>query len=274
VSETRVFPWACKSALTKSKISSLDYALNPYVGCEHGCAYCYATFMSRFTGIEGEWGSFVGVKERAPEVLARELERRRPGVVCLGTVCDAYQPVERKTSLSRACLEAFVGVEGFEVGILTKSDLVARDRDVLRRLESPDVGFTITCLDASLARLVEPKAPPPAKRLEAMRELKAAGIPVWGFLGPILPALSDSEEAIAEVLREMDRAGASHVLVDRMNLYPGVWRRFRELVSRSFPERMGALTAVRRAPGEYEAALSERVESAARSVGVEADVCF
>jgi DNA repair photolyase len=274
VSATRVFPWECKSALTRSKIPSLDYALNPYVGCEHGCAYCYATFMSRFTGIEGEWGSFVGVKERAPEVLARELRRREPGVVCLGTVCDAYQPVEARTRLSRACLEAFVGTEGFEVGVLTKSDLVARDRDVLERLESPDVGFTITCLDARLARAVEPRAPAPVRRLEAMKELAAAGIPVWGFLGPILPALSDSEEAIAEVLREMDRAGASRVLVDRMNLYPKVWRRFRDLVAREFPEHLDALAAIRRASGAYEAELAERVESAARSVGVEADVCF
>lgn len=274
MSGTRVFTWECKSALTKSKIPSLDYALNPYVGCEHGCAYCYATFMSRFTGIEGEWGSFVGIKERAPAVLARELKRRRPGVVCLGTVCDAYQPAEKRVRLSRACLEAFVGTEGFEVGVLTKSDLVVRDRDVLSRLENPDVGFTITCLDARLARAVEPKAPPPARRLEAMRELAARGIPVWGFLGPILPALADSEEAIAEVLREMDRAGASHVLVDRMNLYPKVWRRFRDLVSRAFPEHMDALEAIRRAPGEYEADLSERVLTAARSVGVDTDVCF
>lgn len=271
---TRVFPWECKSVLTRSKIPSLDYALNPYVGCEHGCAYCYATFMSRFTGIKGEWGSFVGVKERAPDVLARELTRREPGVVSLGTVCDGYQPVEAKARLSRACLEVFVGREGFEVGVLTKSDLVARDRDVLLRLDSPDVGFTITCLDPGLAGAVEPKAPPPARRLDAMRELAAAEIPVWGFLGPILPALSDSEEAIAEVLREMDRAGASHVLVDRMNLYPKVWKRFRDLVARAFPERLDALTAIRRAPGAYEAELAERVETAARSVGVEVDVCF
>jgi DNA repair photolyase len=230
--------------------------------------------MSRFTGIEDEWGSFVGVKENAPEVLAREVRRREPGVVCLGTVCDAYQPIEEKTRLSRACLEAFVGVEGFAVGVLTKSDLVRRDADVLSRLECPDVGLTLTCLDAGLARIVEPKAPPPARRLEAMRDLAAAGIEVWGFLGPILPALADSEEAIAEVLREMGRAGASHVLVDRMNLYPSVWRRFHDVVSREFPDRLGALESVRRAPGAYEAELSERVLAAARSAGVDTDVCF
>lgn len=271
---TRVFARECKSVLTPSKISSLDYALNPYVGCEHGCVYCYATFMARFARIEGEWGSFVGVKENAPAVLAREVKRRRPGVVCLGTVCDAYQPVERRTRLSRACLEAFVGTEGFEVGILTKSDLVGRDADVLSRLERPDVGFTITCLDEGLARALEPKAPPPRRRLDAMRELAARGVPVWGFLGPVIPELGDSDEAILEVLREMDRAGASHVLVDRMNLYPKVWRRFRGLVSREFPEHLSAVEAVRRASEDYEAELSERVRRAAASVGVEAEICF
>ena len=274
MSRVHVFTRECKSALTRSKIPSLDYALNPYIGCEHGCVYCYATFMARFARVEGEWGGFVGIKENAPAVLEREIPRRRPGVVCLGTVCDAYQPMERKTRLSRACLEAFVGADGFEVGILTKSDLVLRDLDVLSRLESPDVGFTITCLDDGLARAVEPVAPPPRRRLDAMKELAARGIPVWGFLGPVLPALADSEDAIAEVIREMDRAGASHVLVDRMNLYPKVWRRFRALVSRAFPDRLEALSAIRRAPGTYDAELTERVRAAARSVGVEADVCF
>ncbi|MCK4915123.1 MAG: radical SAM protein, partial [Candidatus Eisenbacteria sp.] len=119
-SKPRVFAIECKTLMTKSKIPSLDYAINPYLGCEHGCAYCYATFMARFSDIKDEWGSFVGVKENAPEVLRKEIPRRRPGVVSFGTVCDAYQPVEERYGITRSCLEAFIGADGFEVGVLTK----------------------------------------------------------------------------------------------------------------------------------------------------------
>lgn len=270
----REFTLECRSVLTRSKISSLDYALNPYLGCEHGCVYCYATFMAKFRHISDEWGTFVGVKANAPQVLTAEIARRRPGVVCLGTVCDAYQPAEQRYSIARACLEAFVGAEGFEVGVLTKSDLVVRDADVLARLEHPDVGFTITCLDQGLAAELEPGAPAPARRLDAMRTIADRGIPVWGFFGPVLPTFSDSEEAIAEVLLEMDRAGASHVLVDRLNLYPRVWSRLRRLLARAFPDRVGAITAIRAEPGRYEAELAGRVEDVAGSLGVEVELCF
>ncbi len=274
MTKVNVFPIECKSLMTKSGIGSIDYAVNPYFGCQHGCVYCYATFMARFRKVPGEWGSFVGVKENAPEVVAKEVGRRRPGVVSFGTVCDAYQQVEKRTRISRACLEAFVGAEGFEVGVLTKSDLVVRDADVLEKLPSADVGFSITCLDGGLAKLVEPGAPAPSARLDAMRELTERGIPVWGFFGPILPTLTDSEEAIEEVLREMDRAGASRVLIDRMNLYPKPWSRFRKVLEGAFPERVPAARAIKADPGGYEVELRERVERAVARLGVDAQICF
>jgi DNA repair photolyase len=270
----QIFELECKSLLTKSKIPSLDYAVNPYFGCQHACVYCYATFMTKFRNAPGEWGSFVGIKANAPEVLRRELRRRAPGDVCFGTVCDAYQPVEERYAISRACLEAFVGVPGFDVGILTKSDLVLRDVDVLKRLERSDVGFTVTCLDAGLARLVEPGAPPPSRRLAAMRELASKGIPVWGFFGPILPTFTDSDEAITEVLREMARSGAGRVLVDRLNLYPRVWASMKRLLSREFPDRLAAVQAIKADPGAYEAHLAQRIDELGRSVGIAAETCF
>jgi len=274
VAEARQFEIECKSVLTKSKIPSIDYALNPYLGCVHGCVYCYATFMAKFQKVEGEWGSFVGVKVNAPAVLARELERRPPGVVCLGTVCDAYQPAERKHRISRACLEAFVGREGFEVGVLTKSDLVLRDVDVLTRLESPDVGITVTCLDDRLAAVVEPGAPPPTRRLDAMRALADHGVPVWGFFGPILPTFSDTTDEIARVLGGMKAAGADHVLVDRLNLYPRVWSRFRDLLAREYQDHVDAVASIKRDPERYETELRRRVEDVAATLGIAAELCF
>ena len=270
----RVFPIQCKTLMSKSKIPSLDYAINPYLGCEHACAYCYATFMARFSDIKDEWGSFVGVKENAPEILRREIPRRRPGVVSFGTVCDAYQPVEERYGIARSCLEAFIGADGFDVGVLTKSDLVLRDVDVLSKLPSADVGFSITCLDHRLAAAFEPGAPSPSRRLAAMRELSREGVPVWGFFGPVLPTLTDTEGEIGEVLRAMAEAGATRVLVDAMNLYPKVQSRVRALIAKVFPDRLDAFDTVRRDLKGYLPALSERVETAARAVDIEVDVCF
>ncbi|MBD3368525.1 MAG: radical SAM protein, partial [Candidatus Eisenbacteria bacterium] len=101
----RVFETTAKSVLTRSKIPGLDYAVNPYIGCTHSCSYCYATFMKKFMKITDPWGEFVGVKVNAAEVLAREVRRRHPGRVSLGTVCDPYQEEERRRLLTRSCLE-------------------------------------------------------------------------------------------------------------------------------------------------------------------------
>jgi DNA repair photolyase len=273
-STVREFRIQCKSMMTKSKIPSLDYAINPYFGCEHGCAYCYATFMARFRDIKDPWGSFVGIKENAAEVLRKEVPRRQPGVVSFGTVCDAYQQVEERLGLTRECLEAFVDAPGFEVGVLTKSDLVVRDADVLAQLPDPRVGFSITTLDRKLAAAFEPGAPGPSRRLAAMRKLADAGIPVWGFFGPVLPCFSDTDEEITEMLRAMADAGADHVLVDAMNLYPKVVSSVRALIGRAFPEKLDAFAAVRKDHGRYLAELSDRVSETAHAVDIEVDVCF
>lgn len=272
--DTHVFTLRCKSLLSKSGIPSLDYAVNPYFGCEHACVYCYATFMLRFREAPGPWGTFVGVKENAADVLTREVARRKPGHVMFGSVCDAYQPVEARYGITRACLKAFVGARGFDVGVLTKSDLVVRDLDILRSLESPRVGFTVTTLDDALAAVFEPGAPSPRSRLEAMREIARAGIPVWGFLGPVLPTFSDSEETLRATLGAMRDAGAGHVLVDTLNLYPAVRGRILPLIARRFPDRLAAYQAFRAEPEPYAAELAVRVRDAARVVGIDAEVCF
>ena len=137
----------CKSILTQSGIPSVDYAVNPYVGCQHGCAYCYAVFMKRFTGHKEEWGQFVDARINAPQVLARQLRRAQPGSVTLGTVTDAYQPLERQYRLTRGCLQALASYERFATTVLTKGALVLRDLDVLQQMVDVEVGFTITTLD-------------------------------------------------------------------------------------------------------------------------------
>lgn len=203
----------CKSILTRSGIPSVDYAINPYVGCEHGCVYCYAVFMKGFTGHREVWGEFVDVRVNAPDVLSRQLHRARPGTVTLGTVTDAYQPLECKHRLARRSLQALAPRDDFPTTVLTKSALVLRDLDVLLEMHQVEVALTLTSLDDSTQRTFEPRASTAAQRLGALAQLHDAGIRTWAFFGPALPGLSDSQQAIDMIFAALARVGVAHVLV-------------------------------------------------------------
>ncbi len=247
----------CKSILTKSGIKAVDYAINPYVGCEHGCVYCYATFMKRFTGHEEEWGTFVDVKVNAAEVLATQLRRAKPGNITLATVTDAYQPLEEGYGITRACLEALVGYD-WPVCILTKSALVLRDLQLIKRLKDVEVAFTITTMDDEVRRRFEPGSSPIPERLDALRTLSEAGIPTWAFCGPLLPFLSDGEAEIDALFGELKRAGVGYVLVDSMNLRGASWGRVRKLLAAHYPELVDGYRALSTDRKPYHVALMER----------------
>jgi DNA repair photolyase len=201
-----------KTILSKSQI--YDYALNAYVGCQHGCVYCYAKFMKRFTGHREPWGAFVDVKINAPELLAREVKKKRKGRVWMSGVCDAYQPLERKYLLTGRCLEILVE-QGWPVTIQTKSPLVLRDIAILKRSADAEVGFTITTADEKVRRIFEPGAPPIAKRVEALGILHAEGIQTFVMIAPLLPH--------AEGLVDMLKGKVDDVLIDRYNYHYADW---------------------------------------------------
>ncbi len=227
----------CQSILTRSGIEAVDYALNPYVGCAHGCVYCYAVFMKRFTGHTEEWGSFVDVRINAPDVLAKQLRGARPGTVLLSSVTDPYQPLEQRYGITRACLEALVHHTGFQVSILTKSALVARDLDLFCRLPGIEVGFTITTLDEEVRRRFEPHASTVRARLEALARLSEAGVATYIFAGPLLPSLSDDVEHLNGLFRKAKEAGGRRVLVDSLNLRNAAsWGRVRAVLARHYPD--------------------------------------
>ena len=207
----------CKSILTKSGIEGVDYAINPYVGCAHGCAYCYAVFMKRFTGHSEEWGTFVDVKVNAAQVLSRQLKRAKPGNITFGTVTDAYHHLEAEHGITRECLEVLLDYH-FPVSILTKSDLVLRNLDLIKKLEDSEVAFSVNTLDEEVRRRFEPGASPIAARLQALRSLSKAGIPTWAFCGPVLPSITDGESSLDALFAELKRAGVGYVLVDSLNL--------------------------------------------------------
>jgi DNA repair photolyase len=198
-----------KSVLTRSRIPGVEYCVNPYVGCAHGCRYCYAAFMKRFTGHAEPWGEFLDAKVNAVHLLRRQLRRAKPGRVLLSSVTDPYQPAERSHRLTRGCLEALLEFR-FPVTILTRSPLVLRDLDLFTRFRDVTVGLSIPTEDDSVRRLLEPRSPPVPARMEALRALHDAGVPTYVFDGPMLP--QDPHRYVAAV-----GEAANEVLVDRLN---------------------------------------------------------
>jgi len=189
-----------KTVLQKSRLPESPYCLNPYVGCTHRCSYCYARFMRRFTGHSEPWGSFVDVKVNASEVLTRQLERTHiKGSVLIGSVCDAYQPIEKRYGLTRSCIQQFVAHK-VAFSVLTKSSLILRDLDLLVQAgNTATVGISLSILDESIRRKFEPSASPVHDRLNTLEILHKNGIRTYVFIGPILPLVTEPQKILAAV---------------------------------------------------------------------------
>src|SRR6185436_4215658 len=189
-----------------------DASINPYRGCEHGCIYCYARPTHEYLGFSAglDFESRIMVKERAPELLRRELSspKWKPQVIALSGVTDCYQPIERKLKLTRGCLEVLAEFRN-PVGIVTKNHLVTRDLDLLQELarhNAAAVCISLTSLDTELRRVMEPRTSPPAARLAAIRALSQAGIPVGALIAPVIPGLTDHE--VPALVEAAAKAGA------------------------------------------------------------------
>ncbi len=201
-----------KSILSASKV--YPYVINPYRGCQHGCSYCYARFMKRVTGHKEPWGEFVDVKINAAELLRAEVRRKKMARVWISGVCDPYQPLEAKYKLTRQCLE-ILAQNHWPVTIQTRSPLVLRDIDIIKRASDFEVGFSVTTADDSIRKLFEPHAPPIRARLKALDELHQAGVRTFAMIAPMLPG--------AEGLPELLKGKVDHLLVDRMNYHYADW---------------------------------------------------
>jgi len=177
----KVIDRKAKSIFTKSGIS--DYSINQYVGCSHGCIYCYAKFMCKWKNY-GFWGSWVEVKKNAPELVKGKLIS---GEVFMSSVSDPYQAIEKEIMLTRRVLENMD--KHIKLSILTKSDMVIRDIDLFKKFKSIGVGLTINGFDEEVRRFLEPNAPSNNKRINALRTLHENGIKNYCFISPIIPDL-------------------------------------------------------------------------------------
>ncbi len=210
------------SILGKSSIG--DYCINPYVGCMHACVYCYADYYTRkFSKHEEEWGEFVDVKINTPEVLLKEIGKKRKGIVYISSLTDAYQPIEAKYGITRKILEILARYD-WPIIVQTKSSLVLRDLDLLKKFSNVKVGFTIISLDENKSRKLEKLASPPKERIRALKILKEKGIKTFVFIGPIMPFTSLEEiEKIVDESKEY----ADEFYFDKLNLKPGLMEKLK-----------------------------------------------
>ena len=198
-----------KSLCTPSKLPASDYVINPYVGCTHGCRYCYASFMGRFTGHSEPWGTYLEPREYESMRLPRDL---RGKTILIGSVTDAYNPAEARFRLLPPILRALAGCEA-HVEILTKSDLVLRDIDLIRAIPDAAVGISLSNLDQADNAVLEPGASSAEARLNALRVLHDAGVRTYLFAAPYLPGLTDLKQ-----LAEAVRGSVDSICVENLNL--------------------------------------------------------
>jgi len=241
--QTHVVIEPAKSIISRndSPDISFEQSINPYRGCEHGCIYCYARpthcYLGHSAGLDFETKLYA--KTNAAEVLERELSAHHyvPKVIALGAVTDPYQPIERTHRVTRSILEVLERTQ-HPVGIVTKSALVMRDIDILERMAAKSlvkVALSVTTLDRTIARKMEPRAATPQRRLDAIATLTAAGIPVTVMVAPIIPALNDSE--IETILAAAAASGAQSAGYVLLRLPLELKELFREWLETDFPDR-------------------------------------
>jgi DNA repair photolyase len=292
------------SVLNAPEQTGMDFwSLNPYVGCEFGCTYCYARYAHRYVverardagrlhdqestqyrGPHG-WEAFerrIFVKQQTAAALDRDLRRyfrRTPGQrdadpIVIGTATDPYQPAERRFRLTRAVLERLARCEGLSVGLITKSPLVARDAELLLRIQRHndlEVHISLMTLDVGLIRVLEARSPMPAVRLSALRKLTALGVNAGLIVAPVLPGITDGTARLEALFAAARRAGARFLSASPLRLYPGIRGRFLPVLDEHFPElanRYRQAYAGRGAsPRAYARALTRRVRQLQRKYG-------
>ncbi len=264
-------PYRARSMLNKLKHVDdwlwVSYTLNPYRGCAHLCVYCDA--RANQYGLSATFEQIVYYKENAVEVLEKQLPRLRRDIVGTGGVCDAYQPVEVERRLTRRILETLARYR-FPVEVLTKSELVLRDLDILQeinRLAWAGVLFTVTTFDPVVARRFEPYAPPPERRLAALERVAKAGLTTGVMLCPHLPGISDDQVHLEEVVRRARDAGAQFVLHGGLTLKEGPQKaRFLEELKRHYPQLLPRYEELYRAGFSPQREYSRRVGLLAREI--------
>jgi len=237
------FTLPVRSLLNRCTVPRMPFAwtINPYRGCEFACKYCYARYTHEFMEMRDgvDFEQKIYVKLHAANLLRQELRHVKPGEeIAIGTATDPYQPAEKKCEVMRGILEELALHRGLELGLITKSNLVLRDVDLLRQISEHNrlhVSITITTLDVELARILEPRAPRPDLRLEAVRKLNEAGIRTGVSCSPVLPGITDSPKHLESVVKAVAEAGGQHIFANPLFLKPCSAAVFMPFLKEQFP---------------------------------------
>ena len=242
--QVEYFTLASKSLLNRcvrNRSMPFTWTINPYRGCEFACKYCYARYTHEFMEMRDgvDFEQKIYVKQHAGGLLRHELRKVKPDeAIALGTATGPYQPAERRYEITRSILEEFSQHSGLELGIVTKSNLVVRDLDVLCEIAKRNqvsIHVTITTLNADLARILEPRAPRPDLRLDAVRSLSSAGLRVGLSASPVLPSITDAPADLEALVRAASEAGAEYVFANPLFLKPCSAAVFLPFLEANFP---------------------------------------
>lgn len=256
----------CNSALSKSSLPGLDYTINPYLGCEHGCIYCYVPDVLRRKEVADCWGQRIFAKGNISSALAKQIHTLRPGVVGFSTVTDPYQPYESKMCLARPLIEELLK-HRFKISFQTKSSLILRDIDLIRG-EDVDVGFTVTSLDEQFSRIFEPNASTPGERARALEEFSSKGVRTWIFYGPIISGYNDDEDTMKGIVALAGKT-RSRLLYDRLRLKPVLSKRLSSLLG---DKKVAELAKIER--GDHMAETFSKIIRISREAGVAVEPAF
>ncbi|MDD5146565.1 MAG: radical SAM protein [Candidatus Pacebacteria bacterium] len=222
----RIIETAAKEIFTRTKLEGAKWVINPYVGCGHGCLYCYAKFMAKWRPKDyGEWGSWVEMKINGPQLVQG---KRVSGWLFMSSICDPYQPVEKDLRLTRKILENMD--KNIKLSILTKSDLILRDLDILKKFKNIEIGLTVNSFISKAKKLLEPEAPENGKRIAALERLKQESLYAYAFVSPIIPGLTDLRSVIAKTQNFVD-----YYWFEFLN-WRGAGRGFTEILKKEFPK--------------------------------------
>ena len=241
--EVEYFSLPVRSLLNRCTAARMPFTwtINPYRGCEFACKYCYARYTHEFMEMRDglDFERKIYVKQHAAELLRHDLRRVKPGEdIAIGTATDPYQPAERRFEVTRAIMEELARHRGLSIGVVSKSTLMLRDVELFQRIAANndlEINLTITALDTQLARMLEPRAPRPDLRLEAIRKLTSAGIRAGVIAAPVMPGITDSPRQLDALVAAAKQAGARYIFANALFLKPCSEAIFMPWLEKEFP---------------------------------------
>jgi len=268
---TKIKEIKSKSILTKSGLPNVDFVINPYTGCEHGCIYCYARFIQKYTNHTEKWGDFVDIKINAPKLLPvteKARHKLKNKLIVIGSVTDPYQPMEKKYKLTRKILKELIPIQP-RINIITKSDLVIRDIDILKQFKNCTVTISLAFLDRKIQKELEPSATPPGRRVEALEQLNKKNIKTVIFISPILPEFTNWKKII-----EKTKKYNNEYWFENFNPYPFVKKNVLDFIKKEKPELIKKYKDIYLSKKQYWIKEQEKIKSYCKNKKINCKIYF